>query len=152
MGYLKYKGYSGSVEYSEADDCLFGKVQGMDKDCISYEGETLSGLRHDFEEAVDAYLESCKERGVIPRRPFSGRLVLRMSSELHGRVAFAAAGTRKNQLFLQFGFAQNVTELEEPYRCFSDTLELVGVESKAWSFATTLSARDDFADVRARGL
>ena len=25
-------------------------------------------------------------------RPFSGRLVLRMSSELHGRVAFAAAG------------------------------------------------------------
>ena len=92
MGYLKYKGYSGSVEYSEADDCLFGKVQGMDKDCISYEGETLSGLRHDFEEAVDAYLESCKERGVIPRRPFSGRLVLRMSSELHGRVALAAAG------------------------------------------------------------
>ena len=92
MGYLKYKGYSGSVEYSEVDDCLFGKVQGMDKDCISYEGETLSGLRHDFEEAVDAYLESCKERGVIPRRPFSGRLVLRMSSELHGRVAFAAAG------------------------------------------------------------
>ena len=92
MGYLRYKGYSGSVEYSEADDCLFGKVQGMDKDCISYEGETLSGLRHDFEEAVDAYLESCKERGVIPRRPFSGRLVLRMSSELHGRVAFAAAG------------------------------------------------------------
>ena len=92
MGYLKYKGYSGSVEYSEADDCLFGKVQGMDKDCISYEGETLSGLRHDFEEAMDAYLESCKERGVIPRRPFSGRLVLRMSSELHGRVALAAAG------------------------------------------------------------
>ena len=92
MGYLKYKGYSGSVEYSEVDDCLFGKVQGMDKDCISYEGETLSGLRHDFEEAVDAYLESCKERGVIPRRPFSGSLVLRMSSELHGRVAFAAAG------------------------------------------------------------
>ena len=92
MGYLKYKGYSGSVEYSEADDCLFGKVQGMDKDCISYEGETLSGLRHDFEEALDAYLESCKERGVIPRRPFSGRLVLRMSSELHGRVALAAAG------------------------------------------------------------
>lgn len=92
MGYLKYKGYCGSVEYSEADDCLFGKVQGMDKDCISYEGETLPGLRRDFEEAVDAYLESCEERGVTPRRPFSGRLVLRMSSELHGRVAFAAAG------------------------------------------------------------
>ena len=27
MGYLKYKGYTGSVEYSEEDKCLFGKVQ-----------------------------------------------------------------------------------------------------------------------------
>ena len=25
MGYLKYKGYTGSVEYSEEDKCLFGK-------------------------------------------------------------------------------------------------------------------------------
>ena len=64
----------------------------MDKDCVSYEGETLSELRKDFEEAVDSYLDSCRERGVAPRRPFSGRLVVRMSSELHGRVAFAAAG------------------------------------------------------------
>lgn len=92
MGYLKYKGYSGSVEYSEEDNCLFGKVQGMDKDCVSYEGETLSELRSDFEEAVDAYLDSCRENGVTPRKPFSGRLVVRMPSELHGRVAFAAAG------------------------------------------------------------
>ena len=27
MGYLKYKGYTGSVEYSEEDKCLFGKVR-----------------------------------------------------------------------------------------------------------------------------
>ena len=29
MGQLKYKGYSGSVEYSEEDSCLFGKVLGL---------------------------------------------------------------------------------------------------------------------------
>lgn len=29
MGNLKYKGYTGSVEYSEEDNCLFGKVLGM---------------------------------------------------------------------------------------------------------------------------
>ena len=27
MGYLKYKGYTGSVEFSEEDDCLFGRVK-----------------------------------------------------------------------------------------------------------------------------
>ena len=44
MGYLKYKGYTGSVEYSEDDKCLFGKVQGMSKDSITYEGSTVEEL------------------------------------------------------------------------------------------------------------
>ena len=44
MGYLKYKGYTGSVEYSEDDKCLFGKVQGMSKDSIMYEGSTVEEL------------------------------------------------------------------------------------------------------------
>ena len=46
MGQLKYKGYSGSVEYSEEDSCLFGKVLGLKKDCITYEGETISAVSY----------------------------------------------------------------------------------------------------------
>lgn len=42
MGQLKYKGYAGSVEYSEEDNCLFGKVLGLRKSCITYEGETIN--------------------------------------------------------------------------------------------------------------
>ena len=45
MDYLEYKGYKGSVEYSREDNCLVGKVQGMGKDLISYEGQTLDELR-----------------------------------------------------------------------------------------------------------
>ena len=63
MGYLKYKGYTGSVEYSEEDKCLFGKVQGMAKDSITYEGSTVEELTKDFEEAVDDYLALCEEKG-----------------------------------------------------------------------------------------
>ena len=40
MDYLEYKGYKGSVEYSKADNCLCGKVLGMSKDLILYEGNT----------------------------------------------------------------------------------------------------------------
>ena len=47
MGFLKYKGYTGSVEYSEEDNCLFGKVQGMAKDSITYEGATVDELTSD---------------------------------------------------------------------------------------------------------
>lgn len=93
MGQLKYKGYMGSVEYSEEDNCLYGKVLGMNKDLISYEGETVQELKEDFEGAIEDYLKSCKDRGVEPRKPFSGKLNLRMPSELHGRVATIASAT-----------------------------------------------------------
>lgn len=98
MGLLKYKGYTGSVEYSNEDDCLFGKVQGLKESLISYEGNTVEEIKKDFEDAIDYYLDSCKERGIEPAKPYSGRLVLRMSSDLHGRIAAAAsaAGTTIN--------------------------------------------------------
>ena len=91
MGLLKYKGYIGSVEFSDEDNCLFGKVQGLHGVLISYEGNTVEEIRKDFEDAVDLYLESCRNRGVNPAKPYSGRLVVRMPSELHGKVATAAA-------------------------------------------------------------
>lgn len=87
MGVFKYKGYSGSVEYSEKDDCLFGRVLGMNKDCISYEGQTLDELRRDFEGAVDDYLLMCKSKGITPQKPYSGTLNIRISPETHGKIA-----------------------------------------------------------------
>lgn len=93
MDYLEYKGYRGSVEYCKDDDCLVGKVIGMHKDLIAYEGATLAELRQDFMAAVDSYIEGCLADGVQPRKPFSGKLILRMSSDLHGRVAMAASAS-----------------------------------------------------------
>lgn len=57
---------------------------------------------------------------------------------------YAAKSTRVNQLFLQSAVAQNIVELEEPYLWFAQSLELVGVGSQAWSFATALGSRDGF--------
>ena len=90
MGYLKYKGYTGSVEYSEEDKCLFGKVQGMTKDGITYEGTTVEELTADFEEAVDDYLQMCEEKGIIPRKPYTGVLNVRLTPEIHSGAAIAA--------------------------------------------------------------
>ncbi|MCM1337670.1 MAG: type II toxin-antitoxin system HicB family antitoxin [Candidatus Amulumruptor caecigallinarius] len=99
MGTLKYKGYVGSVEFSEEDGCLYGKVLGMGGNCITYEGQSVEELRSDFKGAVDFYLDCCRERGVEPKKSYSGRLVLRMSSDFHGQVADAArsAGTTINE-------------------------------------------------------
>ena len=54
---IEYKGYIGSVEFSEEDNVFFGKVMGI-RSLISYEGTTISDLINDFHEAVDEYLNT----------------------------------------------------------------------------------------------
>ena len=90
MRYMKYKGYTGSVDYSEEDNCLHGRVQGMVKDCITYEGSTIDELAEDFHDAVDDYLNMCHEKGIPPRRPYSGTVNVRLSPDVHNRVAMMA--------------------------------------------------------------
>ena len=98
MDYLEYIVYKGSVEYSIADNCLFGKVLGMSKDLILYEGNTIDELRADFEAGIENYLEGCLADGVEPRKPYSGTLNIRISLDVHGRIAALAqeAGTTIN--------------------------------------------------------
>lgn len=90
MGNLKYKGYIGSVEYSEEDKCLFGKVIGLNKCFISYEGQTVEELNADFEEGVNNYLESCTQRGVEPCKSYSGSLNVRLNPDIHSQLAAIA--------------------------------------------------------------
>ena len=63
---MEYKGYIGSVEFSEEDCILYGKVMGIHS-LISYEGETAKELLEDFHGAVDDYLHCAKNEGFIPK-------------------------------------------------------------------------------------
>ncbi len=90
---MEYKGYKGSVEYSKEDDRLFGKVLGMSKDLILYEGDTICELRADFEAGIDSYIAGCLAEGVEPRKPYSGTLNIRIPSEMHSRIAMLAGKT-----------------------------------------------------------
>ena len=87
---LDYKGYSGTVEYSTADNVLFGKVLGI-KGLISYEGDSVQALKEDFKNAVDDYLEECAEDGVEPQKPYRGSFNVRISPELHRTIALYSA-------------------------------------------------------------
>jgi predicted HicB family RNase H-like nuclease len=93
MDNLEYRGYYGSIEYSKADKCLCGKVLGMTKDCILYEGATIEELENDFRAGVDSYLEGCKEMGIKPCKAFNGVLNIRIPAEVHGKIALISEQT-----------------------------------------------------------
>lgn len=87
MNKLSYKGYVGSVEISQDDNCLYGKVLDLPNDTyITYEGETVSVLKEDFQGAVDDYLLYCEEHNLVPQKPFSGSLSIRISLDMHSKI------------------------------------------------------------------
>lgn len=71
---IQYKGYVGSIEFSEEDKIFYGKVLGI-RSLISYEGENATELIDDFHQAVDDYLELCKNP-VKHRKPLSREVLM----------------------------------------------------------------------------
>lgn len=86
---MEYKGYIGSVEFSETDELFFGQVQGI-RSLISYEGINAKELVSDFHESVDAYLKFCEEEGIEPEKAYKGSFNIRISPELHKQIAICA--------------------------------------------------------------
>jgi predicted HicB family RNase H-like nuclease len=99
---MLYKDYYGSVHYSDEDRLFFGKVAYI-RSLISYEGTDVESLRKSFEEAVDDYLETCREEGKEPERPFRGSFNVRTGSELHRQATLYAQeqGTNLNTIVIK---------------------------------------------------
>lgn len=86
---MEYKGYLGSVEFSEEDALFYGKVLGI-RALVSYEGNNAQELIADFHGAVDDYLELCAQQGIEPERAYKGSFNVRISPELHKQAVVAA--------------------------------------------------------------
>ncbi len=74
---MRYNSYYGSVHYSDDDKIFYGKVEFI-LALVSYEGTNVKSLRKAFEEAVDDYLQTCKEQRREPEQPFKGPFDIRV--------------------------------------------------------------------------
>ncbi|MDP2822920.1 MAG: type II toxin-antitoxin system HicB family antitoxin [Sulfuritalea sp.] len=95
---MTYKGYRARIEYDDRDKIFVGRLAGM-RDIVSFHGESVAELEGAFHEAVDDYVAACAKLGQTPEKPASGKMMLRVSPELHGSalVAAKAAGKSLNQ-------------------------------------------------------
>ena len=95
---MKYKGFSARVEFDERSNILVGRLLGI-QDVIGFHADNVRELRAAFKEAVDDYLDACERLGKTPERSASGKILLRVSPEIHGAalVAAQAAGKSLNQ-------------------------------------------------------
>ena len=96
---LTYKEFIGSVHFSAEDKTFYGRIEGID-DLITFEGKTVDILIKAFHEAVDDYIELCKDAGKRPVKSCRGVFNIRIPAELHLKTAKLAAllGVPLNQL------------------------------------------------------
>lgn len=115
MKEMKYKGYIGSVEVSEADDCLFGKLLHIN-DLVTYEAETPRRLVDAFHEATDDYLATCAELDKEPDTPYKGVFNVRTQPSTHREVATMAAMLgKKLNTFANDALVLATTVVKETY-------------------------------------
>ena len=86
---MNYKGYIGSVEYDDENRVFTGTVINT-RTVITFHGSSVDELEKEFHTSVDDYMQWCREDGIEPEKPYSGKFNVRFSPELHRRAALGA--------------------------------------------------------------
>lgn len=107
---IAYKEFIGSVNFSDADECFFGKIEGIN-DLVTFEGNAVKDLKKAFHQAVDDYLVLCKEAGKEPYKSVKGSFNIRIEPKLHYSAIYTALkkGMSLNQ-FVSEAIKKNVDQ------------------------------------------
>ena len=80
---IEYKGYVARVEFESTADAFHGRVVNSGPyPIVTFETTTAGALRREFERSIDEYLSVCEEQGLTPKKPFSGKLNVRLGLSL----------------------------------------------------------------------
>lgn len=86
---LECNGCPGTIEYSEDDEVLHGRLEFI-RDLVTCEGTDAKSLKSAFHEAVDDYIALCEAEGRVPFAPLKGSFSVRPGRNLHRRAALFA--------------------------------------------------------------
>lgn len=95
MSLMHLDDYQAKVEYDAELDMFRGEILGLNGGADFY-GRTPDELREEFHRSLQVFLEVCREKGIEPRRHYSGKFNLRIDPELHQRLAFTAQAEGKS--------------------------------------------------------
>ena len=95
MNMMSLEGYEAKIEYDAELDLFRGEVLGLSGGADFY-GKDPKQLRSEFKKSLYVFLEVCREKGIEPRRNYSGKFNLRISPDLHERLAIVAQAEGKS--------------------------------------------------------
>lgn len=95
MNVMTVDGYQAKIEYDPELDQFRGEILGLNGGADFY-GKNPKELRAEFRKSLNVFLAVCREKGIEPRRSFSGRFNLRIPADLHEKLAIAAEAEGKS--------------------------------------------------------
>ena len=95
MNVMTVDGYHARIDYDADLDLFRGEILGLNGGADFY-GKDLQQLRAEFEKSLRVFLDVCSEQGIEPRRHFSGKFNLRISPEIHAKLAITAQARGKS--------------------------------------------------------
>ena len=95
MNTMILDGYHAKIEYDPELDTFRGEILGLNGGADFY-GRNPKELRAEFKKSLSVFLEVCQEKGIEPRRHYSGKFNLRIPPELHEKLAITAQASGKS--------------------------------------------------------
>ena len=95
MNMMSLEGYNAKIEYDAELDMFRGEILGLTGGADFY-GKNPRELRAEFKKSLQVFLEVCREKGIEPRRNYSGKFNLRIPPELHEKLAIVAQAEGKS--------------------------------------------------------
>ena len=95
MNVMTVGDYHATIEFDSDLDMFRGEILGLNGGADFY-GKNPKELRAEFKRSLDTFLEVCAEKGIEPKRHFSGKFNLRIPPQLHEKLAIAAQARGKS--------------------------------------------------------
>ena len=95
MNLMTFNEYNAKIEYDAELDLFRGEILGLTGGADFY-GKNPNELRAEFKKSLQVFLDVCREKGIEPKRNYSGKFNLRIPVELHEKLAIVAEAEGKS--------------------------------------------------------
>lgn len=95
MNIMEVESYKAKIEYDPEIDLFRGEILGLNGSADFY-GKSPAELRKEFKKSLKVYLQVCEEKGINPKKEYSGKFNLRIPPKLHSEIAAKASAEQKS--------------------------------------------------------
>lgn len=92
---MEIDGFKATIAFDPEINLFRGEFIDLNGGADFYASDVKS-LRREGKVSLKVFLDMCKEDGVEPRKSYSGKLMVRLPSELHQKAATSAASEGKS--------------------------------------------------------